>query len=102
VPLGEQFDHGFKVADQEHEWLCPDHRVILHLWIDDPTISYERRGRRAAPTMDEVGLVEFDKLMDLADRSGRRSPTIVSAHGNRFADTGGFCGVNLLRWQNRI
>jgi hypothetical protein len=73
VPLGEQFDHGFRVADQEHEWLCPNHHVILHLWIDD-RITDVRRGRRAAHTMDHVDLTEVGRLMELVGRSGRRGP----------------------------
>jgi hypothetical protein len=86
VPLGEQFDHGFQVADQEHEWLCPNHHVILHLWIDE-RITDVQRGRRAAHTMDYVDLTEFDRLMELVGRSGRRGPLTFLPAGTES------CGV---------
>lgn len=86
VPLAEQFEHGFRVADQEHEWLCPNHHVILHLWIDDDQITDARRGRRAAPTMDHVNVTEVGRLMDLVGRSGRRWPLHTAIAGRVGSD----------------
>lgn len=71
VPLGEQFTHGFRVADQEHEWLCPNHHAILHLWID-ARIDDQQRGRRAVLTIGYVEDTELDRMLDLVRRSGRR------------------------------
>lgn len=73
VPLNEQFDHGFDTPDHEHEWLCPNHHVILHLWIDRSG-SDQQLGRRAAPSMADVPLEHFDKLMELVGRAGRTAP----------------------------
>jgi hypothetical protein len=70
VPLGEQFDREFETASHEHEFLCPNHHVMLHLWIDDD-ISHQRRGRRAAPTIEDVSNEELNRLIDLAGRAGR-------------------------------
>jgi hypothetical protein len=67
----------FKTADQEHEWLCPNHHAILHLWIDDDQISPMQRGRRAAPTVEDVDLTEIDRLMELTRRAGRRRPNLA-------------------------
>jgi hypothetical protein len=30
IPLGSQFDRGFKEADHTHVWLCPNHHVVVH------------------------------------------------------------------------
>lgn len=73
VPLNEQFDLGFSVPDDEHEWLCPNHHAILHLWIDRSG-SHQKLGRRAAPSIADVPLEHFDRLMDLVGRAGRRTP----------------------------
>lgn len=68
VPLGEQFDRGFPAADHEHEFLCPNHHFILHLWIDDD-ISHQRRGRRAAPTVDDLTNEEIERMLQLSGRA---------------------------------
>lgn len=73
VPLNDQFERGFEVTDHEHEWLCPNHHVILHLWIDRSS-SEQHLGRRAAPSLAEVPIEEFGSLMDLVGRSGRKTP----------------------------
>jgi hypothetical protein len=83
VPLNEQFEHGFEVPDHEHEWLCPNHHVTLHLWIDRSS-SEQHLGRRAAPSIAEVPLEQFGILMDLVGRSGRTTPTHARA-GDRAA-----------------
>lgn len=70
APLAEQFDQGFTEPDHEHVWLCPNHHAILHLWIDDD-VSDARRGRRAAPTIDDLGDDEIGRLLDLVGRSRR-------------------------------
>jgi hypothetical protein len=70
VPLAEQYDRGINDPDQEHAWLCPSHHAILHLWIDD-NISHIGRGRRAAPTMDDLSNDEIDRMLDLVKRAGR-------------------------------
>jgi hypothetical protein len=70
VPLGEQFDRKFEAVSHEHEFLCPNHHTMLHLWIDHD-ISEARRGRRAAPTIEDMSDEELQRMLDLAGRSGR-------------------------------
>ncbi|RTE88237.1 hypothetical protein D6B98_36955 [Bradyrhizobium sp. LVM 105] len=77
VPLGEQFDRGFSVANHEHEFLCPNHHAILNLWIDDD-ISHQRRGRRAAPTFEDLTNEEVERMFQL---SGRAGPVNATAKG---------------------
>lgn len=75
VPLNEQFDLGFGAPDHEHEWLCPNHHVIVHLWIDRSS-SHQQLGRRAAPSLADTPLEHFDKLMGLVGRAGRTTPQL--------------------------
>jgi hypothetical protein len=63
VPLGEQFDRGFRDPYHEHEWLCPNHHAMLHLWIDDE-ISDLRRGRRAASTFDDISKTDYGAIVE--------------------------------------
>jgi hypothetical protein len=58
VPLNEQFECGFGVADHEHEWLCPNHHVTLHLWIDRSS-SDQHLGRRAAPSIADIAASNY-------------------------------------------
>jgi hypothetical protein len=64
VPLAKQFDRGLETASHAHEFLCPNHHAILHLWIDGD-ISIERRQRRGAPTLDDLDDHEYQRMMDL-------------------------------------
>lgn len=67
VPLGKQFDLGFEVADDEHEWLCPSHHAVLHLWIDRDLPN--GRSWEAHSELDER---EAAALLDLVKRSHRQ------------------------------
>ncbi len=73
VPLNEQYEHSFEVADHEHEWLCPNHHVTLHIMIDRSR-SAQLLGRRAAPIIADLPVEHIRKLMELVRRSGRRAP----------------------------
>jgi len=53
IPLSEQYDNGFRAANHTHEWLCPTHHAILHLWIDE-AVSDQHRGRRAVGTFIDL------------------------------------------------
>jgi hypothetical protein len=67
VPLGKQFDLGFEVADHEHEWLCPSHHTVLHLWID-----HDLPNDRSWQAHGELVDGEANALLDLIKRSSRR------------------------------
>ncbi len=90
VPLNEQFEHGFDKPDHEYEWLCPNHHVILHLCIDR-SASTQSLGRRIAPSMADIPLEHFDKLMELVGRAGRTthrprsSPQLAASWSAAFA-----------------
>lgn len=73
VPLNEQYEHGFVARDHEHEWLCPNHHVTLHLMIDR-TSSTQKLGRRAAPALADLPTDQIERLTELVTRSGRNVP----------------------------
>lgn len=39
IPLAEQYDRGFKKADHEHIWLCPNHHTVIHRFLSSPDIE---------------------------------------------------------------
>ncbi|WP_024342652.1 HNH endonuclease [Bradyrhizobium japonicum] len=89
IPLNEQFDLGFVAPDHEHEWLCPNHHVILHLSIDRSS-SHQKLGRRAAPSLAHTPLEHFDRLMELVGRAGRTTQWPDSRSSSPLAGRGLF------------
>lgn len=39
IPLADQYDRGFKKADHEHVWLCPNHHKVIHRFLSAPDIG---------------------------------------------------------------
>lgn len=76
VPLSFQYDRGFRIPDNEHVWLCPNHHVMAHLYVmnDDRSMSERaieaRDGTKAALNTD-LSEDEFEKMMDLMRRAAR-------------------------------
>lgn len=76
IPLTTQYDRGFKYPDPEHEWLCPNHHAMVHIYIQDDDRSltaaaFRARGRTIAALNDDLTEEEFEALMALMRRSGR-------------------------------
>lgn len=76
VPLATQYDRGFKYPDQEYVWLCPNHHVMVHLYIPDVERSLQRaamraRSRTTMVVSDDLSPEEFDRMMELMRRSAR-------------------------------
>lgn len=67
IPLGQQFDRGFVTADQEHEWLCPTHHTIIHVWLEKMLPN-----QRSWDVHKELEEAEGLVVAALLERSNRR------------------------------
>lgn len=75
IPLTTQYDRGFKVPDNEHVWLCPNHHTMAHLYIlnDDRSMSERAMKSRAATTAAlnaDLSDSEFERMMELMRLAG--------------------------------
>ena len=75
VPLNLQYDRGFDLPDSTHVWLCPNHHIIAHAFIEgERSMNPEAaraRSRRRAPIYRDLSKVEFEKMIELLQMSGR-------------------------------
>jgi hypothetical protein len=76
IPLTAQYDRGFEYPDDEHEWLCPSHHIMAHLFIPSDDRSYEpsalrRSGATLAAIHPDLSEAEFEKMLELMRRSAR-------------------------------
>jgi hypothetical protein len=76
IPLTAQYDRGFKLPDQESEWLCPNHHTMVHLYIPtgerSMTVpSIRARSETTSALNEDLTEDEFNKMMELMRRSVR-------------------------------
>jgi predicted HNH restriction endonuclease len=75
VPLTTQYDRGYKVPDNEHVWLCPNHHTMAHLYIlnDDRSMTERAMKSRASTTAalnSDLSDHEFERMMELMHLAG--------------------------------
>lgn len=76
IPLSQQYDRGFRVPDNEHVWLCPNHHTMAHLFIlqENPSTKIaaaRARGRTLSALMPDLSEDELRKMFDLMRRAAR-------------------------------
>ena len=72
IPLSDQYDRGFKDSDWEHVWLCPNHHVIVHLFLSDGGSKLDPGEVRTV--LAEMTRDEIETLHALLMRSRRGLP----------------------------
>ncbi|MGC2775138.1 MAG: hypothetical protein WA418_05795 [Bradyrhizobium sp.] len=78
IPLSVQYDRGFRSPNQEFVWLCPNHHVMVHLYIlgDSPSLktsALRARGKTTSDLNEDLSEDEFNRLLEVMTRS-LRSP----------------------------
>lgn len=76
VPLTSQYDRGYRQPDQTSVWLCPNHHVMVHLFIpsDDRSLTpaaIQARDKTIASLNDDLSAEEFSRMLELMHLSGR-------------------------------
>ena len=68
IPLEDQYDHGFRVPNQEFAWLCPSHHETVHVFI-------QGKDRKTLLFGESLSDGEFEIVMKLV-REAYRSEAI--------------------------
>jgi hypothetical protein len=88
LPLTTQFDLGMVDANHEHDWLCPVHHQIIHVFI-----SIYISGSRPGEILDGVPDEQAEEWLRTGDLFRRRGLALFEEQGGVRSDLG--------QWQER-
>jgi hypothetical protein len=71
IPLAQQYDRGFGEPNHRHVWLCPNHHVVVHAFIDSGE-AIQQPGA-AATFLEDTTQEQRGTILEVVMRSVRNN-----------------------------